>query len=334
MPEYFINDRDVSNKGIEDNLMNNIVYCITHNNISSTAKQYKKIHTNKTNLPTEMNFKLVNDHYEDFYDIVERMQKSNIDTGNLSPSYILDSFDNPNNIALFVFDNDSDKKHSVNTLKSILTFFYNNKCECIEIDVFWSKPGGGGPLFNYLINAVKCALNMTKNKIYNRKIFLKSLPTENTTGFYKKYGMIPQETPHGLIPFTRELSVDSAKNSVGDKDQLNTIAIDDDLQWLMDNIDFLQKDTSPIKQSPRKISPEAPEYYIDIDKYKEQKIRTKMVNRKRLQDTYNLRKPPAKSSVFLKATKAMKDYNKQLNEPNTHKNKSKMSMKNKTLKRK
>jgi hypothetical protein len=274
-----------------------------------------------------------------YYNIIENMQYTDIDTGNLSKKYILDSFNKPKNVTLFVFDSNTEKERSVDTLKSILMFFYNDKCDCIEIDVFWSKPGGGGPLFNYLINAVKCALNMTETP-HNRKIFLKSLPTANTTGFYKKYGMIPQETPHGLIPFTRELSVDSLKKSVDDDE--HTIAIDEDLQWLMDNIDVLKKDmstgkntsSSPMKTSPTKKSQDYPEYYIDIDKYKEQKLRNKMENRKRIKDTYNLRKSPAKSNVFTNATKAVKEYNTYLNDSNTKKNKSKFSRKNKTLKRK
>jgi hypothetical protein len=347
MPEYFINDRVVGKKRtIEDELIDNIVYCITNNNISKTSKQYNKIHTNRKEVSTEMNFKLIEDNedtYMYFYNIIEKMQYTDIDTGNLSKKYILDSFEKPKNITLFVFDSDTKKEHSVNTLKSILTFFYNDKCDCIEIDVFWSKPGGGGPLFNYLINAVKCALNMTETP-HNRKIFLKSLPTDNTTGFYKKYGMIPQDTPHGLIPFTRELSVDSIKNSVDNNrsDEMNTIAIDDDLQWLMDNIDVLKKDVSPkkntdapqMKISPPKKSQDSPEYYVDIDKYKEQKVKNKMENRKRVQPTYNLRKYPKKSSVFVKATKAVKEYNKYLNKAKSKTNKSKTSTRNKTLKRK
>jgi hypothetical protein len=294
-----------------------------------------------------MNFKLIEDNadtYMYFYNIIEKMQYTDIDTGNLSKKYILDSFEKPKNVTLFVFDSNTEKERSVDTLKSILMFFYNDKYDCIEIDVFWSKPGGGGPLFNYLINAVKCALNMTETS-HNRKIFLKSLPTDNTTGFYTKYGMIPEETPHGLIPFTRELSVDSIKNSAHDNsahDEMNTIAIDDDLQWLMDNIDGLKKDASPkknsdssaMKISPPKKSQDSPEYYIDIDKYKEQKVKNKMENRKRLQNTYNLRKYPKKSSVFAKGTKALKDYNKYLNKPKSKTNKSRTSTINKTLKRK
>lgn len=330
MPEYFIFDRTISDKVPEEELFNNIVHCIEHNNVSNTSKQYKKIHTSKMNLPTEMNFKIANDDNYDMVDrAIENMQYVDIDTGTLSKNYILGSVRNSMNVALIVFDNDSDKNLNTDTLKSILTFFYNASCKCVEVDVFWSRRGGGGPLFNYLINAVKCALSMCKNKKYSRKIFLKSLPTDNTTGFYKKYGMIPEEKPHGLIPFTRELSVDSARSSM---DEMKTIEIDEDLQWLMDNIDVLEKDASP--KTEEKTAPKSPEYYIDIDKYKEQKIKNKMENRKRIK-TYDLRKTPAKSSMFLQATKAIQEYNEHLNESNT-KSKRKTSTKTsaKTRKRK
>ena len=322
MPEYFIKDRD-SDTGIGTELMNNIVYCITHNNISNNAKQYKKLHTAKIDMPSELHFQSIEDKdFEYFYNIIQEMKTTNIYTGTLSKTYISHSVNNPKNIILFVFDNDSDKIRNIDTLKSVLTFFYNTSYNCIEIDVFWSKPGGGGPLFNYLINAVKCAFSMTKNKIFNHKIFLKSVPTNNTIGFYKKFGMTYKDTPDELIPFTRELSVESVNSAKNSVDKMSDIAIHEDLQWLMDNIDVLKKDTSPKKPSPKKISSESPEYYIDIDKYKEQKINSKTENRKRLKENYNLRKLPTKSSVFLQATKALKEYTKNLNKMDSTRKKS------------
>jgi hypothetical protein len=175
---------------------------------------------------------------------------------------------------------------------------------------------------------------MTENETYNRKIFLKALPTDNTIGFYKKYGMNEQDTPHGLIPFTRQLSVDSIDST--DKEISN---IGDNLQQLIDNINTSPKNRSPKNTSPKKItkssadkkSQESPQYFIDIDKYKEQKIKNKIENRKTIKDIYNLRKSPAKSSLFLKATKTLKDYNKHLNKPKTR---GKKSIRNKNTQRK
>jgi hypothetical protein len=48
-------------------------------------------------------------------------------------------------------------------------------------------------------------------------------------------------------------------------------------------------------------------------------------------DTYNLRKYPKKSSVFVKASKAVKEYNKNLNQAEPMMNKAKKSSRNKTL---
>lgn len=75
MPEYFIKDRVVGKRTIEDELIDNIVYCITNNNISKTSKQYNKIHTNRKEVSTEMNFKLIEDYvdtYLYFYNIIEK----------------------------------------------------------------------------------------------------------------------------------------------------------------------------------------------------------------------------------------------------------------------
>lgn len=174
-------------------------------NINLDNNQYINLDTNQyINLDTNIKFIDINKSKYDYAKILNEIDEIKTNK-NLRLAYLTNSFLDQKNTVLITFD-------EIDNLHTILTFFYNNSENCIEVDVIWSKPGGGAVMMNFLINAIKCAINKCTNpSIYKRKLILKSIPDEKTIDFYKRFNFSEQEYSNpGLIPFTRELSFSSA----------------------------------------------------------------------------------------------------------------------------
>jgi hypothetical protein len=126
----------------------------------------------------------------------------------------------------YMDDNCSLLKFILNTdeetikLDTILVFTFNSKTRSIEVLSFCCDTKGGGVIFNFLINAVKCGLKMstsdkkmsTPDK-YNREIILTAL--DEAISFYKKYGLedIRSDDPRQLRRLLTGESVASAEST-------------------------------------------------------------------------------------------------------------------------
>ena len=217
---YYIKNRVVDylpeNIDLEDStkikikdLLDNIYNCCKRGNIGVSIQRneyhYKKVHKKnlKHTIPTDITFTDLDVDLSREFNYIENTKQLNKD-------YIRRSFFKSQNIALIALDEN-------NNIYTILTFFYNIDEECIEVDAFWSNhnntPGGGSIMMNFLINAIKCAINLCNDPtIHTRKIILSSVLDEATINFYKnfKFVEIKENTPTFLVPFTRNLSTGSA----------------------------------------------------------------------------------------------------------------------------
>lgn len=93
----------------------------------------------------------------------------------------------------YMDDNCSLLKFILNTdegtikLDTILVFTFNSNTRSIEVLSFCCDTKGGGVIFNFLINAVKCGLKMSTPDKYNREIILTAL--DEAIPFYEKYDL-------------------------------------------------------------------------------------------------------------------------------------------------
>ena len=128
----------------------------------------------------------------------------NLNCGTLSNDYLIDSFIDVENYALIRLD-------SSNNLYSLLTYTFNATNNCIEVIGFCSKVGGG-TIFNFFMNAVKCAFaDMIKYDPdsaaqLKHEIKLNSLLDPPTLNFYFKFGFEDDGRPGYLRPLRRQVS--------------------------------------------------------------------------------------------------------------------------------
>lgn len=285
---YYIKNRTSDLDGSP--LMNAIYDCCKNSNYSRN-----KIHTrNKNYITTNINFQDLTIPLS--YNAIQQMN-----CGKLSRDYLYDSYMHQNASALISIDN----TRKINTL---LTFYFNSKNGCIEIDAFCSELGGG-TIFNFLINAIKCGIEKCKKThTYERKFMLKSLNDPETLGFYAKYDLEePGQknkkkklgTNDDLVPLTRALSVDSNNNE------------DDDA--LMFNIELFEQLEKEAEKENNKINPDDDYDYVDlIDEYFNR-------NRNIYYTNMRLREDPKTNRLFNRRdiVKAARDHNEEENESNS-----------------
>lgn len=216
-PKYF---KDEEKKKKIKELLDNIYECCTNGNIGKNEYEYKKI--NRENpiyeIRTDIIFEDITGKYNDNVNdndlaigkkILAIKDKKDI----LTSRFLKNSYFQDNNSALIAFDENDD-------IYTILTFYYNTGFDCIEVEAFWSNPGGGGIIMNYLINAIKCGISRCKEpKKYKRELILYSVDVEDTKNFYRKFKFIETETEN----LTRQLSLGSV-DSIDDEE----ISIDDE----------------------------------------------------------------------------------------------------------
>jgi hypothetical protein len=123
----------------------------------------------------------------------------NMRCGNLNNYSLSLDFLNPKNCSLIRFILNPNENSVI--LDTLLVFTFNNDKRSIEVKSFCCSTQGGGVIFNFLINAVKCGLAKCPTDKYPREIILTAL--EEAVPFYKKYGLT-EETP---LELKRQLSV-------------------------------------------------------------------------------------------------------------------------------
>jgi len=299
---YYIKNRTSDAHG-GTTLMSAIYDCCTSGNYGRS-----KVHTENRNRISTNIF---------FQDLTRNLTETEIekmDCGHLSRDYLYNSYMRKNTSALICIDDNTDEIHT------LLTFYFNSEKKCIEIDAFCSKPGGG-TIFNFLINAIKCGIEKCKKTHnYERKFILKSLNNEETLGFYTKYGMKePIESAqknkkkklgkNDLVPLTRALSVESNQDLDENDD------IDDALMF---DLSFFEEETKKQnKKSTKKSSHESDDdnnidYYTIIDDYFNR-------NRNIYYTNMFLRPDPPTNPLYNSEAiaEAARDYNEQLNESNS-----------------
>lgn len=178
-----------------DELMQQIYDCILQNKLN---QKYINKKTTST-VPIEYGFIFNN------IDVVgntnQSIIKKNIlkmQCNSLDTHFLYDSFINPSHSALIRVNPDS----SIHTL---LTFYYNLTKEKIEVVAFCCSSRGGGHLFNYFINSVKCGINSCSDPlIYSREIYLGAL--EEAVDFYTNFGFTLKKKSNYITPMVRQLS--------------------------------------------------------------------------------------------------------------------------------
>jgi len=134
----------------------------------------------------------------------------NMRCGNLNNYSLSRDFLNPKNCSLIRFIFNPNEKSVI--LDTLLVFSFNNDKKTIEVKSFCCSSKGGGVIFNFLINAVKCGLARYPTDKYPREIILTAL--EEAVPFYKKYGLT-EETP---LELKRQLSIDRETSTEIDND--------------------------------------------------------------------------------------------------------------------
>ena len=256
--DYYPQDIYLENskkKKIKD-LLDNIYNCCKTGNIGVSIQgneyHYKKVHKKnvKYKIPTDIKFTDLDVDLDQEFDYVKNTKR-------LSQNYIKESYLKSQNIVLIAFD-ENDK------IYTILTFFYNIFEDCIEVDAFWSNddiPGGGSIMMNFLINAVKCGINLCDDpRIYTRKIILSSVHDPATINFYKNFKFIEikenTSKPTYLVPFTRNLSTGSADLN---DNHINRIIDEDEI------IELLKKQHQELSEQLKHYEDKLP--YIEIIRY-------------------------------------------------------------------
>lgn len=192
-----------------------------HNCCENGTGDFQKVHRSGQRYPikTDLKFQplgyengsiILNEHTRisqpDFNILIYNMY-----CGNLNQDELIAGFNWHNNCSLLEFIlNPQGTGISLNT---ILVFTFKPDTSSIEVLYFCCHTRGGGVIFNFLINAVKCGLKMCPPGKYPREITLKAL--RDAVEFYKKYGL--EHGPHGddgsyLTVLSRSLS--SATNTM------------------------------------------------------------------------------------------------------------------------
>ena len=331
---YYIKKNTRNFLGPGKYLMDEIYICCIKRNDGRN-----KIHTvNQNHIVTDILFEDLNK----LKIILSEDEIKKMNCGKMSRDYLYDSYINETRIALISIDNNTGGIHT------LLTFYFNHIYECIEIDTFCSKPGGG-TIFNFLINAIKCGIDKCKKTdtithTFEQKFRLKSLNNPRTLGFYAKYGF---QAPYQkvwendeLVPLERKLSVDSIHdlNKNNDMDDKNNDMDDknndmDDRKLSVDSIhdlnknndmdDALMVDLSSIEKETKKQNKKSSnesdddniDYYDIIDNYFNR-------NRNRYYTNMDLRDYPKTNTLFepkYNIARAVYDYNNKLNKMNKYK---------------
>ena len=190
-------------------LMNYIRDCILINNKGIN----KNNHENKSFDLPEIN-KFINFQYyhsiKYVNDEIDKLPKSI-----LNLNFLKDSFNDGTKSKLLSFN-----EHGY--LDTILTYFFNDEKNCVEIHAFRSIKRGG-IILNYFINSVKCAFKMLKQKFQNahltefpKKICLDSINDPGLLKYYEKFNFKDDDgdnddKPTETIPIFRNLTQDSVE---------------------------------------------------------------------------------------------------------------------------
>jgi hypothetical protein len=189
-PLYFIKPFSVHTR--EDKpIMTNIYWCCI-----GKYPIRPRIHSKGSSTYIDTNIQFTPLPKTDDANVLDMLSKMNCHS--LNHEYIAEQYNSEKCMTLLRFH------PGLTSLHSFLTFTFNRDYHCIEVVSFCSDERGGGTLFNFLINAVKCSLSKCKTP-YERQIILS--PLENSIGFYEKYGFMHIETDDKLLQ--RHLSMSS-----------------------------------------------------------------------------------------------------------------------------
>jgi len=181
-----------------DEIMNQIHECILEDKVNQ-----RRIYRNAKPeiIETNLQFLELSTTDKKTNHLVETLIQFNMDCETLDPEYVLEAYKTPDCSSLI-------RMTPEGYIHTILVFFYNTLHDTIEVKVLCCdvKTRGGGTVFNYLINAVKCAIPMCKvPSMYKNEIRLDALTP--AIHFYKKFGFQEEAPLHrGLQPLTRKLS--------------------------------------------------------------------------------------------------------------------------------
>ena len=226
MRELYFFKRATECVGYGEELMKAIHRCCEHG-----TGDFSKIHTSRPSNPIRTDLR---------FQPLEIDIKNNIKLKDITiPKFIFDTVlilgmnCGPLNKELltthfYMDDNCSLLKFILNTdegtikLDTILVFTFNSKTRSIEVLSFCCDTKGGGVIFNFLINAVKCGLKMSTADKYNREIILTAL--DEAISFYKKYGLedIRSDDPRQLRRLLTGESVASADDTTETRETTET----------------------------------------------------------------------------------------------------------------
>jgi len=213
--KYIFIDKEDYTTNLE--LFDKIKFCILNKNTNTyngKTKIYNKNHHNKREYKSNLDVtfeEIVNPRKDNISKKIGKIPHKDLDN-----NYIINSFNKKKTCTLINFD---DKQN----IKTILTFFFNEEYSCIEIDSFRSLKDGG-IIFNYLINSIKCAIDICnerpncKGEKYENKIILNAFNIEGLLNYYNNFGLKTdslrvENVEKDLVPLYRELSVDSKQDA-------------------------------------------------------------------------------------------------------------------------
>ena len=191
-----------------EELMEHIYNCC----ISGNPKN-KKIHSSgsSTHIQTDIQYTELPDSMSQ-YQMSSRIH--NMHCENLSNQYISRKLSDAKCCSLITFTD-----RTLNDIHTILSFSFSAVNECIEVETFCCNGRGGGTLFNFLINAVKCGISECK-KDYERTIILSAL--KEALGFYDKYGFeTVGRDREGMDVLARQLTQDSEEHIISEKTRID-----------------------------------------------------------------------------------------------------------------
>jgi len=181
---YYIKRADTTDIVEEGRMLMDEIYdcCINGN------PENRQIFTSGSSghITPHIEFKPYDKSHKETYDMVREM-----DCGELGNQYLWSGFQSYEYCTLIEFQD-----HSHTKIKTILSFSFNEENKCIEINSFCCSPrGGGGNIFNFVLNAVKCGIYncMLNGQEYLPKIILTCLP--GAERFYEKFGFRTLQLP-------------------------------------------------------------------------------------------------------------------------------------------
>jgi len=187
---FFIKEAtDISQQGEE--LMTKIVECCVSGNPDNKDIFSKG---SAAFIRTDIQFKPLSMGY---FEILSRLK--NMKCGELNIEYLSKQISSSKCCTLIQFRDDS-----LREIHTILSFSFNDNKNCVEIETFCCDGVGGGTLFNFVINAVKCGISKCTAK-YDNKITLSAL--NEAVPFYYKYDFKYIKTIAGLDVLEKILSV-------------------------------------------------------------------------------------------------------------------------------